>query len=107
MLKKSSSRYMKSSFGSPILSPDEKVTPFERSQHGSGWKWVLRGSSDQGLSPMALKLGTEPLYSTRSPREAVSTLEARIGLGQPSPRSSEPTIGPARVYFIHMQKKHS
>ena len=59
------------------------------------------GPSDPGLSPMALKLGPEPLYSTRSPRKAVSSQKLELDFSQPSPRSGEPTIYRPNKSLLH------
>jgi len=59
------------------------------------------GSSDLGIIPMALKLGPEPLYSTRSPRKAVLSQKPELDFGQPSPRSSEPTIYRPNKSLLH------
>jgi hypothetical protein len=93
----SSSRHMKSRVH-PIQSLDKKVTPSERSWHRSYCIWPPReverpyhGSGDPSLSQTALKLCPEPLHSSWSPREVVSTPKARIGLCATQPKVRRPT----------------
>jgi len=66
------------------------------------------GPSDPGLSPMALKLGPEPLYSTRSPREVVSTPKARIELWATQPKVGQTNHRPNQsLVHPHAEETHS